>query len=72
MVGETETTPIWKSQRGVILIIGMVLFTIIILAGGMGLKIDATATGVLGGLIMTGGAFFFKDKATEAIDKLNS
>lgn len=70
-----DNIPIWQSQRGMILVIGMILFFLLIesamiIESVYQVKIDMTAIGVFGAFVAAGGAFFFKDKAVEAVNRI--
>ncbi len=70
-----DIVPIWQSQRGMILIIGMIMLFLLI-AIAMVIEVvydkrpDMTSVGVFAALVTVGGAYFFKDKATEAAQKI--
>lgn len=70
-----DIIPIWQSQRGVILIIGMfLLFLLIVIAMAIEAiydkRPDTLAIGVFATLVSGGGLYFFKDKAVEAAERI--
>jgi hypothetical protein len=71
----TDAVPILQSQRGMILVIGMILFAMLIESAMIfeslwNVKPDMTAIGIFGAFVAAGGAFFFKDKAVEAVERI--
>ena len=62
--------PLWKSQRGMLMVIALVLYTVMLVANSYAPKpIDSTALGVIGTGVALGFVYFFKDKGEEALEK---
>ena len=62
--------PLWKSQRGMLMVIALLLFSCMLIANAYAPKpIDSTALGVIGTGVALGFVYFFKDKGEEALTK---
>lgn len=71
-----DVVPLWMSQRGLLLVIGMALFAVMYIAimyltVAYKTSVDMTGLGIIGGFVAAGGAFFFKDKGAEAVQKIS-
>lgn len=56
---------LWDSQRGMLLVVALVVYLAAIIAIGFGGKVPESALTTLGALLILGFGFFYKDKAAE-------
>ncbi len=66
-----DNTPLWMSQRGSLMAYALTLYAAMLMVNAYApVKIDSTALGVIGMGISLGFAWFYKDKAAEAVQKI--
>ena len=62
-----DSLPILKSQRGMILVLAILCYTLMILSFSFGAEVPESALALMGTLLTLGFGFYFKDKNLEKL-----